>query len=239
MLETTTTSAMRGAGSALPRIAPFAAFVLLMALAGAAPAIVSVVPALETIPAGWGYAVRTAAAAILLAVFWPAYREFRPGAPMRGADAGTAILVGVLVLGIWLWLGPLVRMGGEVPTDGAAPWPQDTLLAVAWITVRLVGSAIVVPLVEELFWRSWLMRRIDGADALAQDPRSVSWLAVGLSSAVFALEHRELLAGFLAGFAYAWLYRKTGDLRAAVLAHAVTNGLLGVFVLSTGRYEFW
>jgi CAAX prenyl protease-like protein len=172
-------------------------------------------------------------------VFWPAYRELRPGAPMRAADAGTAIGVGMLVLAIWLWLGPLVRLGGEVQADAVAPWPQDGVSAVAWIAIRLVGSALVVPLIEELFWRSWLMRRIDGADVLGQDPRRVSWLAVGLSSAVFALEHRELLSGFLAGLAYAWLYRRTGDLRLAVLAHAVTNGLLGVFVLSTGRYEFW
>ena len=59
------------------------------------------------------------------------------------------------------------------------------------------------------------------------------------SSAVFALAHTLWLAALLAGLAYAWLYRSTGTLWAAVIAHAVTNGLLGAWVVATGQWHYW
>jgi membrane protease YdiL (CAAX protease family) len=67
----------------------------------------------------------------------------------------------------------------------------------------------------------------------------VSWRAVWLSSAVFALEHRELAAGLLAGLAYAWLYRRHGDLRLAVFAHALTNAALAAYVVGDTHFEYW
>lgn len=60
-----------------------------------------------------------------------------------------------------------------------------------------------------------------------------------IGAALFALEHTMLVAGFLAGLAYAVLYMKTANLWSSVLAHAVTNGLLGIWILTTGRWYLW
>jgi CAAX prenyl protease-like protein len=120
-----------------------------------------------------------------------------------------------------------------VPVDaaGALDWP---LVAVRWI-----GAALLVPVMEELFWRSFLMRWIQSATFEAVDPRQVGVKAIALSTFVFMLAHTLWLAAIVAGLAYAWLYRRTGKLWVAVIAHAVTNGALGVWVVMTGNWAFW
>ena len=63
--------------------------------------------------------------------------------------------------------------------------------------------------------------------------------AIVLSTFVFMLAHTLWLAAIVAGAAYAWLYVRTGKLWTAVIAHAVTNGVLGIWVVYSGRWEFW
>ena len=112
-----------------------------------------------------------------------------------------------------------------------AGWP----LALA----RLAGSAFVIAVAEEYFFRGFLMRWL----------RSRNWLSVPLSDfdaqsfwtvvAVFAFEHDRWFMGGVAGAAYGLLAWKTGGLRAPIVAHAVTNLLLGMHVIATGQYGFW
>jgi CAAX prenyl protease-like protein len=92
---------------------------------------------------------------------------------------------------------------------------------------------------EELFWRSFLMRWIDRHDFLSLAPALVSLKAIVISSIVFGFEHTLWFAGILAGLAYAWLYRASGSLWPPIIAHAVTNGVLGVWVIQTGQWQFW
>jgi CAAX prenyl protease-like protein len=145
--------------------------------------------------------------------------------------------VGLLVFGAWITLDlPYVSFGQDpsfVPLDpsGRLDW-----FAVA---IRCAGAALVVPLMEELFWRSLLMRWIDGANFLDQNPTGASWRAVVFSSIAFGFEHQLWFAGILAGLAYACLYRASGNLWSAITAHAVTNGALAVWVVASGRWEFW
>jgi CAAX prenyl protease-like protein len=105
--------------------------------------------------------------------------------------------------------------------------------------LRLAGAALVVPVMEELFWRSFVMRWIDKPAFLALSPAAVSLKALLLSSAVFGFEHHLWFAGIVAGLAYGWLYRVSANLWVPVIAHAVTNGLLGIWVLSTQSWQFW
>jgi len=58
-------------------------------------------------------------------------------------------------------------------------------------------------------------------------------------SFVFTLAHTQWLAAVIAGLAYALLYRRTGRLWVPVIAHAVTNGVLGAWVVATGNWQFW
>ena len=110
---------------------------------------------------------------------------------------------------------------------------------VTLVLLRFFVLVAVVPVMEELFWRSFLMRWIDARDFLAADPRRASWRAFALSCALFASEHSLWFAGFVAGAAYAGLYRRSGNLWIPIVSHAVTNGALGIWILSTGNWGHW
>jgi CAAX prenyl protease-like protein len=92
---------------------------------------------------------------------------------------------------------------------------------------------------EELFWRSFLLRWVDRSDFMRLDPRTLSLRALVYCAIPFGLEHNLWFAGILAGLAYGLLYRRTGTLWAPVLAHALTNLLLGLWVVRTGNWQFW
>ena len=129
-------------------------------------------------------------------------------------------------------------MLGE-PTAGFRPVDAEGLIEWDLVLMRWVGAALMVPIMEELFWRSFLMRWVDQVDFLKVDPRSVTLKAVLLSTAVFTLAHTQWLAAIVAGLAYAWLYRRSGSLWSPIIAHAVTNGILGVWVVVLSRWQFW
>jgi CAAX prenyl protease-like protein len=83
------------------------------------------------------------------------------------------------------------------------------------------------------------MRWIERAQFEAVLPQRVGLKAVVLSTFVFMLAHTLWLAAILAGLAYAWLYVRTGKLWVPIVAHAVTNGALGVWVVATRSWGFW
>jgi len=89
-----------------------------------------------------------------------------------------------------------------------------------------------------LFWRSLVLRWFDRPDFLSLEPGRLSLRAALFSSLLFGVEHHMWFAGFLAGMAYAWLYRR-GNLWLAIIAHAVTNLSLGVYVMAVGAWQFW
>lgn len=212
---------------ALIRCAPFAVFMLMLVVRGAAPA-----------DGGWGfdaqwlYAASIVGCAGLLAFFWREYGELTRQTLPDTRQTLLAVVVGLAVFALWIHLdAPWMTIGSP-----SAPFrPGDTVQLV----MRFVGAALVVPLIEELFWRSFLMRWIERPTFLGVDPRRVGLRAVVLSSFVFTLAHTLWLAAAIAGVAYALLYVKTGKLWVAVLAHAVTNSALGAWVMATGNWQFW
>jgi CAAX prenyl protease-like protein len=92
---------------------------------------------------------------------------------------------------------------------------------------------------EELFWRSFLMRWIAKRDFLALEPKCAGFAAVAISSALFAAEHSFWFAGLIAGAAYALVYIRSGNLWTPIIAHATTNGILGTWILLTGNWRYW
>jgi uncharacterized protein len=96
-----------------------------------------------------------------------------------------------------------------------------------------------VPVIDELFWRSFLMRWLQGAPFESVVPQQVGPKAVLLSTFVFMLAHPLWLAAIIAGLAFAWLYVRTGKLWVPVIAHAVMNALLGIWVLRTQQWALW
>jgi CAAX prenyl protease-like protein len=105
--------------------------------------------------------------------------------------------------------------------------------------VRILGSSLVVPPIEEAFYRSFLYRYLAKANFLDLPlDRLVPGPFLG-TAAIFGFSHNEWLAGILCGLAYQWLVLRRGRLGDAMTAHGITNFLLGVWVVSRGQWNFW
>lgn len=216
---------------AVARILPFAIYIGFLAVELAVP------ESGIAFDVRWLYAAKVTCVAIALAVLWKRYSELAAPRGVSVVDWTLAAAVGVVIFVLWINLDPSWAMLG-VP-NGWNPSGADGRVAWGLVAVRMVGAAIVVPVMEELFWRSLVMRWIRSNAFLTVVPRQVGAWALLISSALFALEHHQWLAGLLAGFAYAGIYMRTGNLWTAVVAHAITNLLLGLWVLHTGQWQFW
>ena len=215
------------------RLLPFVAFMGLLALRGFAPTDAS-----WGFDTRWFYALNLLLVGGLLLAWWSEYGELaRQNAPSL-AEVTVSAVVGLLVFVLWIKLDAPWMQIGE-PTASFVPVDAQGQLLWPLITVRWLGAALLVPVMEELFWRSFLMRWLQQPVFEGVDPRRLGVKAVLLSTFVFMLAHPLWLAAIVAGLAYALLYRRTGKLWTAVLAHAVTNGALGIWVVQTGQWQFW
>jgi hypothetical protein len=220
--------------SAFIRVAPFAVFMSVLALRGFAPEDGS-----WGFDVRWLYGVQIGATAALLALWWREYGELARQNLPNLREWLLAIAVGVLVFVLWInldapWM--TISMGAVEPyvplnAAGQLDW---TLIAMRW-----VGAALLVPVMEEIFWRSFLIRWLQAPAFEGVQPMHVGLKAVMLSTFVFMLAHTLWLAAIIAGLAYAWIYIRTGKLWVAVIAHSVTNGVLGIWVVTTGNWQFW
>jgi exosortase E/protease (VPEID-CTERM system) len=159
----------------------------------------------------------------------------------RLRDAGWRVswsgaLLGVAAFAIWIGLAGGTEGHGDV---GAAIGALDPAARLSWIALRCAGAIVLVPLVEELAFRGYLARRLTATDFERLSLRAISWPAILASSAVFGVMHHDAVAGGLVGILYALAARRRGQLGDAVLAHAVTNALLAITVLATGRWALW
>jgi uncharacterized protein len=160
---------------------------------------------------------------------------------MRWAVSWEAVVVGIAVFAMW------VGLDGFYPKLGkpGSPWNpheqfgQGSALAWLFMTVRIGGSALVVPPLEEVFYRSFLYRYIIKVDFLSVPLKTFHWTAFLVTSAVFGFEHSQWLAGILCGFAYQGLVCWKGRLGDAMTAHGITNLLLGLWVVGKDAWQFW
>lgn len=184
----------------------------------------------------WLYALKVGSVVIALLYFRREYGELRQGG-LGAAAIAASVAVGIVVLVLWLLLGAgWMRIGSAAGFD-----PSTAGRGIDWtlVVIRIAGAALVVPVMEELFWRSFLLRWLDQPRFETVDPGAVSLKAVLISSVLFGFEHDLWLAGIVAGFAYAGLYRWRRSLWSPILAHAVTNGLLGAWVVATASWQYW
>jgi exosortase E/protease (VPEID-CTERM system) len=149
----------------------------------------------------------------------------------------TPIGVGILVFALWVALEP-------PPDPETADAIPDALAqmhwaaAGFWIVSRILGSTLVVPVVEELAFRGYLLRRLISSDFTAVSARQFTLGSFLISSVVFGMLHGRWLAGILAGMLYAAAQYQRGRLGDAIVAHATTNGLLAIYVLIFGHWFF-
>jgi CAAX prenyl protease-like protein len=189
----------------------------------------------------WYPLAYTVKLAIVTGLMWACrstWRDLRPW-PRPGVIV-LAIGLGLAVTAVW------VGLDGHYPTftvSGARMAFDPGVLpdAARWsfVAIRLLGLVVVVPVFEELFWRSFLIRWLVAEDFTQVPIGQVTPLAAFVSSVVFGAVHPEWLPGILTGLAWAWLLKHTKSLAACVVSHATANLALGVYVLATGDWNFW
>jgi CAAX prenyl protease-like protein len=215
------------------RVLPFVVFMVFLAARGAWPP-----GEAWAIDGTWIYAFAVVAVSALLIWFRRCYTELSRSRAPTARELLLATAVGVIVFWLWIFLDQPWMTLGE-PSASFRPVRADGTLQWGAIAIRWVGAALMVPVMEELFWRSFLMRWIQNPQFESQDPRQLGVKAIVLSTFVFMLAHTLWLAAIVAGLAYALLYRATGKLWVPMIAHGVTNGVLGIWVVSTQNWQFW
>ncbi len=171
--------------------------------------------------------------AVVLAVLACYRREYAPARPVW---SWSPVTIGVVVFVLWMALEPAAasqQAGFDPRRELPIAW------ASAWLAARVIGSVLIVPLVEELAFRGYLMRRLVSADFAGISPRLVGWMPLAVSSLAFGALHGRWLAGTLAGVCYGLAYRHRGRLGDAVVSHATTNALIAAYVVSTESWFLW
>jgi CAAX prenyl protease-like protein len=168
--------------------------------------------------------------------------EMRPHvSEMRWAISWEAIVVGVLIFAIWVGLDghyPKIFKPGSTGNPAAVFGPHSPL-PMFFNIVHILGMTLVVPPLEEVFYRSFVYRYIASPNFLAVPFNRFIPLSFFATSILFGFEHSEWLAGILCGAAYQWLVIRKNRLGDAMTAHAITNLLLGIYIVWKGAWHFW
>jgi CAAX prenyl protease-like protein len=221
-------------------VAPFGLFIVLQALPGmvrsAGPA-----PFWRVVPEFWVYPLQTFACAALLLRFRAAYpRWINAAGALFGAAAGVFVFVAWISPQLFLHVAPRVS-GGFDPHRLPPGSEVGGALSAGVVGLRFVRLVLVVPVLEEVFWRCFLLRALVREDFTSVPfgtwtPLSFSVVAIG-----FMLEHNvpDWPAALVTGVLYNWVAIQTKSLPACILAHAVTNLLLGVYIMQTHQWGFW
>ncbi len=194
------------------------------------------------------YTAKIALTLVAMALVLPGYRQFRHPPGLLALLVGT---VGIVVwVGLWhlsKWLG-LTQLLAHLPGYGPRPEfnPLEQLAAApawAWtfLAIRFFGLVVVVPISEEFFLRGFLMRLVVDQDWWQVPFGKTNGAAVAVSIVLPMLWHQP--GEFLAAAAWfgtiTWLMVHTRNPWDCVLAHAVTNLLLGVYVICWQQWELW
>ncbi len=228
---------MLSASLAPPRRMPWGPYVLPMTLFLVATFVEG------HLPKHWYPLAYTAKAVLVTAMLVVGCRTWKN--ELRGG--GGAIFFGILagLAGLPLWLAvdavtPHLSFLGtraaynpflEIP-DAPARW--------AFLAARFFGLAVMVPVMEEVFWRSFLLRFVTDQDRWNSLPiGAFSLPALAVVCTLFGVAHPEYLAAVVFALLMAGLLRHTKSLLSCVVAHGVTNLSLGIYVLMTGDWHYW
>ncbi len=214
----------------LAYVVPFAVFLALLALA----------PHVAFL-GKWEFPLRIV---ILCGVLWFFSRDVID-LRVRQPLASLAIGIGVFLI----WIGPDALIPGyrdswlfqnSITGKLHSSIPPDLLSDPLVLILRTLRAVVLVPIIEELFWRAWLMRWIINPDFQQVPMGTYSPKAMWITALLFASEHGPYWeVGLIAGLIYNWWMVRTKSLGDCILAHAVTNGVLCAYVLITGKWEYW
>lgn len=212
---------------------PMAVFITLLAMSGGGnrPETVS----WFTWPVYWIYPVQTAVCGALLLWFW---RDYELGPPRK---VWFAIGIGIFVFVLWIapqqWFGFAPRLSGFDPEV----FGKGSGLYWATVILRFVRLVVVVPLVEEIFWRGFLLRYLVHERFTAVAVGTFSWFSFVVVTFCFGFAHSpaDWVAALICGALYNLVAYRTRSLASCVVAHGLTNLLLGLWIMQTRQWGFW
>jgi len=207
-------------------VPPAAAAYVVPLLAALATALVTSIWTEGPLDLWYGLRIAAAVAALLL------MRRSLPGLSL--SPSWVPALLGIAVCAIWIPFGgtEAAELAGAIGRLGQGErW--------TWIALRIAGSVLVIPLVEELAFRGFLLPWLVSPEFESAPPRAWTWPAVILSSLAFGAIHQQWVLGAVAGLAFAAARLYRGRLGDAVLAHAVANAGVAAAVLLGGRWGLW
>ena len=192
----------------------------------------------------WFYLAKTVVGAWLIWLVRPLIPEMRWRVTWEAAVVGLVVFVmwiGLANFLSWLHINPAFSEFKSSPKiwNPFPAFPEYPALASFFVVVRIAGATLIVPPLEEVFFRSFLYRYLNKPDFQRVPLGQFIPMPFLVTSVLFGFEHREWLAGILCGFAYQGLVcwkKRLGD---AITAHALTNLLLGLWVVWKGAWRFW
>lgn len=212
-------------------VGPFAVFMVLLAASS-----------MVGIPQPWESIVRVG---ILAAVILAFSKDVL--ATLRIRHFLPSVLLGLAVCAMWVapdllfpgWRSHWLFQNSVTGTIKNSIAPAELADPLVMI-LRFARAALLVPILEELFWRAWLPRWIVNNDWEKVPLGTYTRAAFILTAVLFAMEHGPYWeVGLACGLIYNWWMMRTKSLGDLILVHAVTNAALSVFVLVTKRWEYW
>ncbi len=186
-------------------------------------------------PAYWTYPAQTLICAALLWWFRSDYQFRAPG------KVWLALLIGVVVF--VLWISPQQFFGFERRLVGFDPDAFAAQPGLYWGTVafRFLRLVVVVPLVEEVFWRGFLLRYLINERFTTIAIGTFSWVSFLVVTLAFGFAHSraDWIAALVCGALYNLVAYRTRNLASCAVAHATTNLLLGLWIMETRQWGFW
>ena len=181
---------------------------------------------------------------VMAAVLW---LIARPVIDLRVHHLAPTLGIGMAVFAVWI--APDLLISGyrhfwlfDNAVVGKAATSLSTAARLRWpvLALRMIRAVAIVPIVEELFWRAWLMRWVIDNDFQKIPLGKYTALSFWIVAVLFASEHGSYWdVGLAAGIIYNWWMVRTRSLGDLILAHAVTNFALGVYVIAAGKWEYW
>jgi uncharacterized protein len=214
----------------LPYIAPFILFLAFLTISSQ-----------HYLSAFWEAPLWVLVMAVVCYICWPAELSIRPCHLVASVAVGLAVFV--------LWIAPDLLIHGYRenpllsnsvmghlhssirPEELQSPW------VLAWRSARAI---LIVPIVEELFWRAWLLRWLIHNDFLKVPLGAFTVVSFALTAGLFALEHGPYWdVGLAAGIIYNYWMIRTKSVADCVIMHAVTNASLSFFVIADAQWQYW
>lgn len=165
---------------------------------------------------------------------------------IRWSASLKSCLLGVFagVVGISAWLIPYVA--GWIPNEGGFEpeliFGENSAAIVIEYMFRFARAALIVPIVEELFWRGYLMRWCINRDFPQNVPLGQgSWLSYIIVTAAFMFAHNpvDYAGAFVYGSIAYLLVVRTKCLLPVILMHAVANLIMGICAIALALPQLW